>query len=219
MLLESAHAAKQPIVILELVGRDLPWMVSMVLMPLLITLSSPLWTPFRLTHLFFTWVVPVLQGLIAFDGVVSCLRVYDEDDLAKRDYGDEECIAARGSLWRRAQLAEQALRASCMQAPRRARRAVRVGDLGVVDPAVVDVVAHGVAVAGEADVALAGEGAVVVEALGVVVARVDAHRALVPVLLARLAAPPDDAVAQEFAAPEVRAEGAEVRDVGGEPPG
>jgi len=93
-VLESAHAAKQPIVILELVGRDLPWMVSMVLMPLLITLSSPLWKPFRLTHLLFTWVIPVLQGLIAFDGVVSCLRVYEEDDLAELTQGLE------GFTWR-----------------------------------------------------------------------------------------------------------------------
>ena len=36
----------------------------------------------------------MLQGLIAFDGVVSCLRVYDEDDLAELTQGLE------GFTWR-----------------------------------------------------------------------------------------------------------------------
>lgn len=80
-VLASAHAAGQPIVILELVGREAPFILGMFFTPLGSTLTAPFWKPFRLTNLLFTWLFPVLQGLIAFDGVVSCLRVYDEAEL------------------------------------------------------------------------------------------------------------------------------------------
>ena len=73
-VLEAAHRDRQPILIVELVGRELPFLLGMLGTPLISTLTAPLWKPFRLTNLLFTWLIPLIQPLIAFDGVVSCLR-------------------------------------------------------------------------------------------------------------------------------------------------
>ncbi len=109
-VLESAHAAGQPIVIVEMVGREAPFILGMLFTPLGSTLTSPFWKPFRLTNLIFTWFIPVLQGLIAFDGVVSCLRVYDEDELMGLTQGLD------GFTWRveRPELGNPVMRATAL---------------------------------------------------------------------------------------------------------
>ena len=80
-ILADAAANMQPIAVFELVGRQLPLLASMLLAPLVVAVAIPLLRPFRLAWLPLTYLVPVIPLFVAWDGLVSCLRVYSEREL------------------------------------------------------------------------------------------------------------------------------------------
>lgn len=80
-ILADAVAQRQPIGVFEVVSRELPMLLGLLLTPLTVTLSLPLWRPFRLAWLPLTWLVPIMQSFVLFDGVVSWLRIYSEEEL------------------------------------------------------------------------------------------------------------------------------------------
>jgi hypothetical protein len=45
--------------------------------------TAPFIKPFRLSRLFWTYVVPVIPFVLFFDGVVSCLRAYSREQLSE----------------------------------------------------------------------------------------------------------------------------------------
>jgi hypothetical protein len=80
-ILASAVKAARPIAVFELVGREWPMILSIPFVALASLFVMPTVRPLRWSWLFFTYVVPVIPLLIAFDGVVSCLRVYSVAEL------------------------------------------------------------------------------------------------------------------------------------------
>ena len=76
--------------ITELVGRSVPFILGMLFAPVLVTLTAPFWRPFRITNILCTWCIPLLQFLIVFDGIVSCLRVYSPRELTELTRGLNE---------------------------------------------------------------------------------------------------------------------------------
>jgi hypothetical protein len=80
-ILADAVAKRRAIVVVE--GTDHRG-VGLVAMPLqlpLILLLTPFVRPFRWSRLLFTYVLPLIPFLVFFDGVMSFLRLYLEDDL------------------------------------------------------------------------------------------------------------------------------------------
>ena len=80
-VLADAVAHRQPIGVFEVVSRELPMLFGVLLTPLVVTLSLPLWRPFRWVWLPLTWLLPIMQLFVLWDGVVSWLRIYGEDEL------------------------------------------------------------------------------------------------------------------------------------------
>jgi hypothetical protein len=56
-------------------------LLGILLTPLTVTLSMPFWRPFRWPWLVLTWLLPVMQLFVLWDGLVSWLRIYEVDEL------------------------------------------------------------------------------------------------------------------------------------------
>ncbi len=80
-ILADAQRAGQPIAIFEVVSREPAMLLALCLTPLLVTLSLPAWRPFRWPWVLFTWVLPLMQPFILWDGLVSWLRIYSVPEL------------------------------------------------------------------------------------------------------------------------------------------
>jgi len=81
-VLGDAVAQRRGIAVFEYTERDaLRWGPAVVLMPLFLWISSPWIKPFRWSRMLWTYVVPVIPCLAAWDGLVSCLRSYEPDEL------------------------------------------------------------------------------------------------------------------------------------------
>lgn len=80
-ILADAVAARRPIAVLEIVGREPFMLFAMLVSPLMTLLLMPLVRPVRASWLFFTYVVPLVPLLVICDGIVSCLRVYSPEEL------------------------------------------------------------------------------------------------------------------------------------------
>jgi len=91
-VLQSAVDAGEPIAIFEGVSRHPLTIASIPFASVVAALSVPFLRPFRFGWLPLTFVVPAIPLLVLWDGVVSCLRVYDERELreliASLDSGD-----------------------------------------------------------------------------------------------------------------------------------
>jgi hypothetical protein len=81
LVLQDAVDQGQPIAVFEVVSRELPMLLGLLLSPLSVTLSMPMWRPFRWPWLIWTWLVPVMQPFVLWDGLVSWLRIYSPDEL------------------------------------------------------------------------------------------------------------------------------------------
>jgi hypothetical protein len=82
-ILADAAAARRPIAVFEIAGREPLVMLGILFAPLLFALALPFLRPFRWTWLPLTYLVPVLPLFVLWDGIVSCLRVYSTDELAE----------------------------------------------------------------------------------------------------------------------------------------
>jgi hypothetical protein len=80
-ILADAVAKRQPIGVFEVVSRELPMLLGLLFIPLAVTLSLPLWRPFRWPWLLLTWLVPLMQLFVLWDGTVSWLRIYSVEEL------------------------------------------------------------------------------------------------------------------------------------------
>lgn len=80
-ILEDAVAARAPIGVFEFVGRQLHAIPGMGGVPFAVAALVPFLRPFRWEWIPLTYLVPVLPLVVAWDGAVSCLRVYDPDEL------------------------------------------------------------------------------------------------------------------------------------------
>lgn len=80
-VLADAVAARQPIAIFEVVSREPLMLSALLLAPLMVTLSLPFWRPFRWSWVLWTWVIPLMQPFVFWDGLVSWLRIYSVEEL------------------------------------------------------------------------------------------------------------------------------------------
>ena len=81
-ILQNAADNGQGIGVFEAAKRDPLTILSTVLMPLAGLLTAPFARPFRISRLFWTYVIPVIPFVLFFDGVVSCLRAYSQKELS-----------------------------------------------------------------------------------------------------------------------------------------
>ena len=80
-ILASAVEDRESIAILEVVARHPLTLLSMLFAPLLAYLSVPFLRPFRWGWIPLTYLIPVIPLFIFWDGFVSCLRCYSQDEL------------------------------------------------------------------------------------------------------------------------------------------
>src|SRR5687767_11031943 len=80
-ILADAVAKRRAIVVVEGTDHRAVGLVAMPLQLPLILLLTPFVRPFRWSRLLFTYVLPLIPFLVLFDGVMSFLRLYLQDDL------------------------------------------------------------------------------------------------------------------------------------------
>ncbi len=81
VILQNAVDAGQSIGIFEITRRATSTIGLMFPWALMAFLFTPLIRPFRLSRLFWTYVIPLIPFVLLFDGVVSCLRTYTPKEL------------------------------------------------------------------------------------------------------------------------------------------
>ncbi|MFP2930496.1 hypothetical protein ACLESO_35920, partial [Pyxidicoccus sp. 3LG] len=80
-VLADAQARGVPIAAFESVRRTPVGILSMLLVPLLVLLFTPLVRPLTPLRLLLTYVVPVAPLVIFWDGIVSALRAHSPEEL------------------------------------------------------------------------------------------------------------------------------------------
>jgi hypothetical protein len=80
-ILASAVGAGRPIAVVEVLSRSPIALLSMLFVPIVVLFAVPFLRPFRPAWLPFTYLVPIIPLFILWDGLVSILRIYDEDEL------------------------------------------------------------------------------------------------------------------------------------------
>jgi hypothetical protein len=80
-VLRDAFEQRRSIAIFEIAARKAPLLLSGLFMPLMVLFITPLIRPLRWSQLLFTYLIPILPFLIAWDGIISVLRTYTPDEL------------------------------------------------------------------------------------------------------------------------------------------
>lgn len=80
-ILADAARARQPIAVFEIVSREPLMLLAMLMTPLTVTLTLPFWRPFNWKWVLFTWILPLMQLFVLWDGLVSWLRIYSVPEL------------------------------------------------------------------------------------------------------------------------------------------
>ncbi len=81
-VLADASRSGRGIAVIEVTERTVASVLFMVIViPLLVLLTTPFVRPWRWGRLFWTYLVPWMPWMIAFDGVVSSLRTYTVEEL------------------------------------------------------------------------------------------------------------------------------------------
>ncbi len=80
-VLRGAVESQQGVGIFEAAKRSPGTMMLIFWVPVMALLLTPKIRPFRWSRLFWTYIVPVIPFVLWFDGLVSCLRTYSQDEL------------------------------------------------------------------------------------------------------------------------------------------
>lgn len=83
-ILQDAFEKRQPLLIYEISDNSHPkylWWLAFPVNFLVALLITPFFRPFSWVRLFFTYVIPLLPLLIAWDGTTSNARTYTREDL------------------------------------------------------------------------------------------------------------------------------------------
>ena len=81
-ILQNAIDHRQPIGIFEAQERSILFaMYFLLINPILILIVTPFINPFSWKRLLFTYFIPVMPFIIAWDSAISCLRTYEPKDL------------------------------------------------------------------------------------------------------------------------------------------
>lgn len=82
-ILASAVRYRRGIAIVEMVGRNIPALLSVFVGAILLFVATPFIRPFRWSRLLFTYVIPLVPLFLIWDGIVSCFRVYSPHEMRK----------------------------------------------------------------------------------------------------------------------------------------
>ena len=80
-VLADAVERRKGIAIFEMATRDPKIVLAICFLPLLILFLTPQMRPFRWSRLLWTYLLPVVPFVLWFDGWMSCLRAYSQDEL------------------------------------------------------------------------------------------------------------------------------------------
>lgn len=80
-ILHDAWSRGRGIGVFEITERSLAGLAPMLMAPLVALTMAPFVRPFRWSRLALTYLAPLLPALFTFDGVVSNLRTYTQDEL------------------------------------------------------------------------------------------------------------------------------------------
>lgn len=81
-VIRDAVRKNQPIGIFDGAERKFRYILGVILSTLAFIFLVPLFTkPFRLSRLFFTYIIPLIPVFGLFDGIVSMLRIYSPEEL------------------------------------------------------------------------------------------------------------------------------------------
>jgi hypothetical protein len=94
-ILSDAVTKRRAIAVFEATDSRAIGLLAIPLQLPLILLLTPFVRPFRWTRLLFTYVVPLIPGMVLFDGTASFLRLYLPDDLRQlvKEVPDHESFA------------------------------------------------------------------------------------------------------------------------------
>jgi hypothetical protein len=91
-IIQNAVDSGNPIALLEAQERNLKTLISMLLSPVSVLVTTPFIRPFSLGRIVFTYLIPLVPLFILWDGVVSALRTYsvkEMHELVSRVQGHE----------------------------------------------------------------------------------------------------------------------------------
>ncbi|MDP2344132.1 MAG: hypothetical protein Q8O67_24455 [Deltaproteobacteria bacterium] len=80
-IVEDAARKRQPFVSLEVVERRLQTVLFLMGTPFAVLVFTPFSRPLTLERVLFTYVIPLIPLGVFWDGMCSCLRAYDVDEL------------------------------------------------------------------------------------------------------------------------------------------
>lgn len=80
-ILTDAAKKGESIAVFEATERSVAGILGMLFTPLIVLLVTPSIKPFKISRLFWTYLVPVIPGAILWDGLVSALRTYSTAEL------------------------------------------------------------------------------------------------------------------------------------------
>jgi len=80
-ILDAAVRANEPIAIFEGTERSFRGIAVCLLIPILVLIMMPQIRPFRLLWIVLTYLIPVLPAVILWDGLVSSLRSYTQEEM------------------------------------------------------------------------------------------------------------------------------------------
>lgn len=80
-ILRDAWLRRRGIGIFEVTDRSLAGLAQTMMGPVSTLLLTPLVRPYRFSRLLFTYAVPIVPALFLFDGLVSNLRTYTQEEL------------------------------------------------------------------------------------------------------------------------------------------
>ncbi|MEZ4935975.1 MAG: hypothetical protein R2799_00115 [Crocinitomicaceae bacterium] len=100
-ILKDAFDKKEPILIYEISDNSSPkflWWTAFPINILVVLLLTPMIKPLTLNQIIFTYLIPVLPLVIAWDGAVSNARTYSQNDLdlLTKDLQSDDYIWEKG---------------------------------------------------------------------------------------------------------------------------
>ncbi len=96
-ILEQAVNNNVPIAIFEGAAKDIKNFFGILLFtPIIFLLITPFMKPFRLSRLFFTYIIPLIPITTVWDGLVSILRMYTPDEMLSM----ANSVTQNGFIWK-----------------------------------------------------------------------------------------------------------------------
>lgn len=81
IILQNAVNSKSPIAIFEGQERSFTSLLAMFLSPVSVLVTTLFIKPFKLGRLLFTYIIPLVPLFVWWDGIVSSLRTYSEEEM------------------------------------------------------------------------------------------------------------------------------------------